>query len=127
MLSLNLIGGWLGILAGVIAGAIMGLYFHQDGWLGGYASYPRRLMRLGHVAFFGLGFLNLLFVATAHQLALPAPYLWVASRALMAGAVTMPICCMLSAWYKPLRHLFPIPVTFVVIGLVAIVIGGWHP
>ena len=121
----NLIGGWLGILAGVIAGAVIGLFFHDDGWMGGYASYRRRLMRLGHVAFFGLGFLNLAFAATANGLALPAPYSAVASWALIAGAIAMPACCFLAAWKKPLRHLFPIPVACVLAGVLAILIGWW--
>jgi hypothetical protein len=68
MPTLNLVGGWIGILAGVLSGALIGLFFHQDSWMGGYASYRRRLMRLGHVAFFGLGFLNIAFAATSNQL-----------------------------------------------------------
>lgn len=125
MPTVNLIGGWLAILAGVLAGAVIGLFFHRDGWLGGYGSYPRRLIRLGHIAFFGLGFLNLAFAATANQLSLSAAYLRIASWALIAGLVTMPSCCFLSAWHKPLRHLFPVPVACVVTGILAILIGWW--
>lgn len=121
----NLIGGWLGMLAGVMAGAVIGLFFHDEGWLGGYASYPRRLLRLGHVAFFGLGFMNLIFAATASELSLPAAYANIASWALIAGAVAMPACCFLAAWKKPLRQLFPVPVACVVVGILAILIGWW--
>jgi hypothetical protein len=125
MPAVNLIGGWLGMLAGVLSGAIVGLRFHQDEWMGGYGSYRRRLTRLGHISFFGLGFLNLIFAATAGQLALGRGYAAAASDALIVGAVTMPACCFLSAWRKPLRHLFPIPVVSVTIGIVAILIGWW--
>jgi hypothetical protein len=124
--SLNLIGGWLGMLAGVLSGAIIGLYFHQDEWMGGYTSYRRRLTRLGHISFFGLGFLNLIFAATAGQLLLGRAYLGTASGALILGAITMPTCCFLSAWRKPLRHLFPIPVISVTVGILAILIGWWN-
>ena len=93
--------------------------------MGGYASYRRRLTRLGHIAFFGLGFLNLIFAATAVQLPLSGRALTTASWALILGAVTMPLCCFLSAWRKPLRHLFPIPVLSVSTGILAILIGGW--
>lgn len=126
MLNLNLIGGWMGMLAGVLSGAVIGLQFHEDGWMGGYTSYSRRLTRLGHISFFGLGFLNLLFAATAGQLLLSAEYLRVSSWALIAGAITMPLCCFLSAWRKPMRHLFPIPVVSVLAGISTILIGWWR-
>lgn len=122
----NLIGGWIGMLAGVFSGAIVGLYFHQDEWMGGYASYRRRLTRLGHISFFGLGFLNLIFAATSGQLALGRPYLAVASNSLIIGAITMPACCFLSAWRKPLRYFFPVPVLAVTAGIVAILAGWWR-
>jgi hypothetical protein len=123
--TLNLITGWLGMLAGVLSGAVLGLFFHREDWMGGYGSYRRRLSRLGHIAFFGLGFLNLIFAATASQLPLSPNALSTASWALIVGAATMPLCCFLSAWRKPLRHLFPIPVLSVTTGLLAILIGGW--
>lgn len=123
--TVNLIAGWLGMLAGVLSGAVLGLFFHREDWMGGYGSYRRRLARLGHIAFFGLGFLNLIFVATASQFPLTGQDLTIASWALILGAATMPLCCFLSAWRKPLRHLFPIPVLSVTTGLLAILIGGW--
>ena len=125
MPPVNLIGGWLGILAGVLFGAGIGLFFHQDDWLGGYASYRRRLLRLAHIAFFGIGFINLAFAATAGQLALPDPYFRIASWALIAGLAAMPACCLLAAWRKPMRHLFPIAVACVLTGVLAILIGWW--
>lgn len=126
MPTLNLIGGWLGMLAGVVSGATFGLMFHNDGWMGGYSSYPRRLTRLGHISFFGLAFVNLFFAATAAQLHLSRVYLSVASWGLVVGAITMPLCCFLSAWHKPLRHLFPIPVVSVFAGILAILVGWWR-
>ena len=122
---LNLIAGWLGMLAGVLSGAVLGLFFHREDWMGGYSSYRRRLARLGHIAFFGLGFLNLIFAATAAQLPLTGRSLTTASSTLNLGAATMPHCRFLTAWRKPLRHLFPIPVLSITTGLLAILIGGW--
>jgi hypothetical protein len=126
MPAVNLIGGWLGMLAGVLSGAVIGLLFHRDDWMGGYGSYRRRLTRLGHISFFGLGFLNLLFAATSAQLYLRGNYLAIASSGLMAGAITMPVCCFLSAWRKPLRHLFSIPVLSVTAGILSILVGWWR-
>jgi hypothetical protein len=113
------------MLAGVLSGASVGLFFHQDDWMGGYGSYRRRLMRLGHISFFGLGFLNLIFAVTAGQTLLSGRYLQCSSWALVVGAVTMPVCCFLSAWRKPMRHLFPIPVIAVVTGILAVLAGWW--
>ena len=126
MATANLIGGWLGMLAGVLSGAFAGLFFHQEDWLGGYGSYRRRMTRLGHISFFGLGFVNLIFAATVQQLFLRTAYLNFASWALIVGAITMPTFCFLSAWSKPFRHLFPIPVVSVAAGIIAILIGWAH-
>jgi len=125
MPTINLIAGWLGMLAGVLSGAVVGLFFHRDDWMGGYGSYRRRLMRLGHIAFFGLGFLNLMFAATSAQLYLRGNYAALASAALVVGAIAMPVCCFLSAWRKPLRHLFPVPVLAVTTGILSILAGWW--
>ena len=125
MTELNLLGGWIGMLAGVVSGAIVGLFFYRDEWMGGYNSWRRRLTRLGHISFFGLGFLNLIFAATAAQLSLSQGYLETASVSLIVGAITMPVCCFLSAWRKSFRHLFPIPVLSVAVAILAILIGGW--
>jgi hypothetical protein len=118
-----LLAGGLGMAGGVVSGAVIGLFFHREDWMGGYQSFRRRLIRLGHISFFGLGFLNLAFALTHH--AAPAvmgssPWIQptVASAGLLVGAVTMPTCCFLTAWRKePFRHLFFIPVTGVAVGI----------
>lgn len=122
---LNLIAGWLGMLAGIISGAVIGLFFHREDWMGGYDSWRRRLTRLGHIAFFGLGFLNILFALSSHELLLAGAALRLASWALILGAITMPLCCFLSAWRKPLRHFFPVPVLSLTTGIVSTLIGAW--
>lgn len=118
----NLLAGWIGMAGGVLSGSMIGLFFHRDEWLGGYGSFPRRMLRLGHIAFFGLGFLNLLFALSLGELpAVPAARL--ASAALIAGAVLMPTCCFLCAWRKPLWILFPLPVICVGVGAGAVLWG----
>lgn len=113
------------MLGGVLSGALIGLYFHDDRWMGGYASYRRRLTRLGHISFWGLGFLNMAFAFTLTRVPLAALFLPVASAGFLTGAATMPVCCFLAAWRKPLRFLFPIPVAGVSIGIIALLIG-WN-
>lgn len=123
----NLFAGWLGMVAGVLSGALIGLFFHREDWMGGYDSYRRRLTRLGHISFFGLGFVNILFGLTIGVLRLtPTPLLDIGSRCLILGAITMPACCFLSAWRKPFRHLFPIPVVSVLAGVVLLLLSWPH-
>ena len=109
--------GWLGMLLGVVSGAVIGLFFHREDWMGGYASYRRRLTRLGHISFFGLALMNFSFAFTQHVLALSAPWGAVAMCAFLIGAASMPACCFLSAWRKPFRHFFLIPVAGVLLGV----------
>lgn len=108
MVHWNLWAAWIGILLGMASGAALGLFFHDDGWLGGYDSWPRRMLRLGHVSFFGIAFLNLAFAGTLYLTHMDGK-LPAASMLLIAGAVLMPATCALAAWRKPLRHLFPVP------------------
>jgi hypothetical protein len=109
--SLHLLAAWVGFLCGALSGAVVGLFFHQEDWLGGYNSFPRRLIRLGHISFFGLGLLNALFALTIAVVPVAELLGQMASIGLLTGAVTMPLSCFASAWRKPLRCLFPIPVT----------------
>lgn len=124
--NLHILIGWWAMLGGVVSGAVIGLFFHQEKWAGGYGSFQRRMMRLGHISFFGIGFLNLLFGLTLKFISLPDLYVTIASVGFVVGMISMPLCCFLSAWRKPFRHLFPIPVIGVSLGVVCILIG-WSP
>jgi len=66
------------------------------------------MLRLGHISFFGIAFLNFAFAATV-LVSAQAQLAWT-SPLLIAGAILMPSVCALAAWKKPLRHLFPVPV-----------------
>ena len=120
--SFNLFVGWVGFLAGAVTGALIGLFFHKDSWLGGYDSFSRRLVRLGHIACFGLGFINILFGLTAASLPV-SPALHLGSALLVTGMVTMPLNCFLTAWKKPFRHLFFIPAGSTLFGIICLLIS----
>ena len=64
----NLFLAWLWILLGFVTGMVLGMFFHGENWLGGYGSFKRRMYRLGHISFFGLGAVNLLFCLTTQNL-----------------------------------------------------------
>jgi hypothetical protein len=121
-LSLNLFAGWLCFLLGTISGALIGLRFHREDWLGGYQSFRRRLLRLGHIAFFGLGLINVLFVSSA-SIAPSAHFNHAASLLLAGGAATMPLVCFLSAWKPAFRHVFFVPVVFTAGGIGAFLLN----
>ncbi|MBI5750734.1 MAG: hypothetical protein HZA59_01130 [Hydrogenophilales bacterium] len=121
--NMNLFAGWIGVLGGVLSGAIIGLFFHRDDWAGGYGSFARRMLRLGHISFFGIAFLNFALGFTLTVVSLPSVFVQVASLAMVVGAVTMPLFCFLTAWRKAFRHLFFIPVASVLVSALGVVFG----
>lgn len=123
---LSLLVGWLGMLAGAITGAGCGLFFHREDWLGGYGSYRRRLLRLGHISCFGVGFLNVLFALTQVAVQLHDSSATAAFLGFALAMVTMPACCFLSAWKQSFRHLFPIPVIALTAGVLGCLDGLWR-
>ena len=123
----NEIFGWVWILAGLLSGLGLGLHFQREDWLGGYGSHPRRLIRLGHVSFLGLGFLNILFALAATRMKLGPEALGVASWALVMGGITMPLCCALMAWRRSMQPLFAVPVVSLLLGTALVVIGMLGP
>ncbi len=114
-ISASFTAAWIGICLGCVAGAVQGLFFHREDWLGGYNSWPRRMMRLGHISLVALGLINLVFALTATSLGIAASLAWPA-RLLLIGVITMPALCYLSAFCKPFRHLFFIPALSVIGG-----------
>lgn len=112
----NIYAAWIGFFIGCIAGAIPGLFFYGETWLGGYGSWQRRMVRLGHISFFGIGFINMAFAVTAGMLHIETA-LGIPSALLIIGAVTMPLVCYLSAWKARFRHLFFIPATSLTSGI----------
>jgi len=118
---LNLQAGWIGFIGGAVTGSMLGLFFHGNDWLGGYASFRRRMFRLGHISFFGLGFINILFALTYPHLEMTSFQKQMASYGLISGAIWMPIVCYLSGWKDFFRHIFFIPVVSLLAGFGAVV------
>lgn len=106
--------GWSMILAAFASGAAIGTMFHRDDFLGGYQSFRRRVLRLGHIALAALGMINILFAMST-----PAPAdnvrATVASLGFVVGGLSMPAVCFLTAWRTECRHLFFIPVTSLIV------------
>ena len=116
----NLLIAWLWILFGFISGMVLGMFFHGENWLGGYGSFKRRMYRLGHISFFGLGIVNLLFCLTAQTFSLAGSFVAGASWAFIAGAISMPLCCLVMAHFPKAHLIFAVPVISLIAGGVLI-------
>lgn len=125
--QINFLFGWIGMMLGIVSGFLIGLRFHEDRWIGGYGSLARRMIRLGHISFFGLGFLNILFALSLERVTMPAVLVPIAEIGFVLGAITMPLCCFLTAWKTPFRWLFPIPVLSLAAGVACMLTSSFRP
>lgn len=115
--NLNLFLAWLWILLGFTSGMVLGMFFRSENWLGGYGSFQRRMYRLGHISFFGLGAVNLLFWLTLKNIpSLAGPLAAVASWAFIVGAIAMPVCCVVMAHFPKAHMIFAVPVISLITG-----------
>lgn len=123
----NRIIGWGSLVMGAGTGLVMGLWSFDGpaptpSWLGEYGDTSRRLARLGHIAFFGLGILNLLLARELPLLALGARAKRTAALAMSFGNVFLPLTLFGGAAFRPLKYLMSLPASAV---FLALVIGLW--
>jgi hypothetical protein len=121
--EMNWYAGWGMILTSFLVGAVIGLHFHREDFLGGYTSFRRRILRLGHIALAALGLMNVAYALSPW----PARGLWQADAAgiaFLAGGILMPAVCFLSAWREVFRNLFALPVIALVTAVVLTLMGG---
>ena len=114
--------GWTSILLAFVSGALLGLFFYRDDFLGGYQSFRRRILRLGHIAQAALGLMNV--VAGNSQIHSGVDYPALAQWALVTGGVSMPLVCFLTAWRSGFRQLFFIPVASLITAAIEILRAG---
>jgi hypothetical protein len=114
--QINLVLAWLWLLLGFVSGMMLGLFFRGENWLGGYASFKRRMYRLGHISFFGLGAVNLLFCLTVQNFSLAGPLVHFASWTFVVGAMAMPVCCVVMAHFPKAHLIFSVPVVSLITG-----------
>ena len=123
MAGWNMLAGWAGMFFGLLSGALIGLFFHEEAFAGGYGSFRRRMLRLGHIAFFGLGIINVIFSLTLTSTGVILRSPGIASISLIAAAILMPLICFLAAWKKAFRHIFALPVVCAAIPLILLLEG----
>lgn len=120
---LNWFGGWALVLGAFVTGAVIGLFFHREEFWGGYASFRRRIVRLGHIALAALGMMNVLYALSPWPAAASWQGLW-AGRLWLAGAIAMPAVCFLSGWRMGWRAWFFVPVSLLLGAVVMTLTGG---
>jgi hypothetical protein len=114
---MNWYAGWGLILTAFLSGAVLGLFFHRDDFLGGYGSFRRRIVRLGHIALAALGMINILYGLSSLGIE-PTLRARIASVGFLIGGVTMPAVCFLTSWRAGFRHWFFIPVSALIIAVI---------
>ena len=87
---------WSSFTAGAASGLVLGLWsfdgpFPVPSWIGEYGDVSRRLLRLGHIAFFGLAMLNLLLARHLPTLKLSGRMAWLALAGMNFGNIVMPM------------------------------------
>lgn len=120
---LNEAFGWTCIVLGFLAGGLLGTGFDRAGFLGGYDSLRRRLLRLGHIALIALGVLNILFALSLERWGVGGVLVGVASWSLMAGALLMPSCCALVAYLPRAKPVFVLPIVTLLTGASITAVG----
>lgn len=129
---LNVVFGWVCMNFGFLTGLLMGAKVEQFGlntlkegptWMNGYDSVPRRLLRLGHIAFIMLPLLNILY--GTHIDATPLTEMWkrIGSYAMIFGGIGVPVLCLAAAYYRPVKILLGLPATAVLVGNLIIAWG----
>ena len=118
--TLNRQVAWAGMAVGAALGMVMGLWSFDGpmatpSFLGEYGSNARRLARLGHIACFGLGFINLFL---ARELAaLPGRSRRMAGLAMNLGNIGLPLVLLVASAYQPIKFLLPLPAACVLVAL----------
>ena len=118
---------WASLALGAGTGLVMGMWSFDGpaavpAWLGEYDDTGRRLARLGHIAFFGLAFVNLALAGALPRLALGAGALRVAARLMNFGNAFLPVTLFAAAAHRPLKYLLPLPAVAI---FVALVLAAW--
>jgi hypothetical protein len=127
--SLNRAIGFASLLLGVASGMILGLWsfggpIPVPESIGDYGDLPRRFLRLGHIAFFGLGLINLAVAGHWRRLQLGRPAARRALKFMNLGNLGLPPLLLAAAWQPALLYLMPIPVACVFAALALCALGA---
>ncbi len=129
--QLNRAIGFTSLLLGVASGMILGLWSFggplpvPEG-IGGYDELARRFLRLGHIAFFGLGLINLAIAGHCSRLNFSPAARRRALLLINLGNVGLPPLLLAAAWQPVLLYLMPLPVVCVFTALLLTAAAAWR-
>lgn len=130
-LHLNRAIGFTSLLLGVATGMIIGLWSFGGPLpvpesIGGYGELPRRFLRLGHIAFFGLGLINLAIAGHCGRLNFSPTARRRALGLINLGNVGLPPLLLAATWQPALLYLMPVPVFCVFAALALTAAAAWR-
>ncbi|MFQ5974160.1 MAG: hypothetical protein ACE5Q3_17685 [Alphaproteobacteria bacterium] len=122
---------YVSLALGAALGLVLGLWSFEGplpppSWLGEYADTPRRLVRLGHIAFFGLGILNLLVARDLPRLRLPQRQKRAVRTLMNFGNLILPANLLAAGVFPPVKFLLPLPAVSVFSALLLVAVGAWR-
>ena len=122
--------GWTSLALCVGTGLVMGLWSFSGplpvpDWIGDYDALARRFLRLGHIAFFGIGLLNLMLARELPRLALSGKARRWAAHFMNAANIWLPLGLFAAATYEPLKYLLPLPALSAFAALSIVAWGVW--
>lgn len=129
--GLNRLVGWASLVLGAGSGLILGLWSFDGPVpapvpLENYADLSRRFIRLGHIAFFGLGILNIMLAREVSGPAGSAKAKRAALHAMNFGNIALPLTLFAAAIYHPLKYLLPFSALSVFVALSIAAYGVWQ-
>lgn len=112
--KLNRTVAWVSLVLGAVSGLVLGMWsfggpLEVPAWLGDYGDVSRRLARLCHISFFGLGILNLLVARELPRCALRKRGKQTASIAMNFGNAFLPLTLLAAAVYHPMKYAMGLP------------------
>jgi len=119
------------LLLGAVSGLVIGLWsfggpLPEPAWVGGYSELPRRLIRLGHIALFALGMINLMLVRQHAGFGLPGRATRLALAAMNIGNLLMPALLFATVFLPAMKYLLAVPALAVSLALAIAAYGGWR-
>ncbi|HET9480948.1 MAG TPA: hypothetical protein VFP98_04260 [Candidatus Polarisedimenticolia bacterium] len=119
--------GWACMACGVGTGLLLGLWSFDGpaavpAWIGDYGDTSRRLVRLGHIAFIGIGVLNVLLGRELPRMRLEPPAKRLASYSMNFGNILLPLALFAAGAWRPLKPLMAPPALAV---FLALVVAAW--
>jgi hypothetical protein len=129
--NLNRAVGFTSLLLCVVSGMVIGLWsfggpLPTPESVGEYGDLPRRFLRLGHIAFFGIGILNLVLAGQSSRLRFSGNARYHALVMMNLGNIGLPPLLLAAAWQPALMYLLPAPVLCIFGALGLTVIAAWR-